>query len=813
MRARLAAGGLQVLSLDVFDTLIWRRMPEPADVFLLLARDLAARGHLAPHVSPVQFVELRRAAERAAREKVEAATGYREIRLRDIYASLSDALFAPDFDVAARAAAELSFEAALMLLDTELVALIREAKQAGVKVLLVSDTYFSSDEVLEFLTAAGFTAQDCIDRLYVSCEAGKPKYRDLFDTILTDVGTPAATFMHVGDNLEADVLPCRQRGIACVHYDKWAFAPRVRTEEFPADINSRVPLLDAGGDFGLTGLRARLWNRAPADLTPELSFFWRYGAAILAPVFAGFARWVLKESKGAAITGVMREGRFLDRVVAACAVDMGQDIGTNELWLSRRAVIRAALWEDDVRLLPEAVALTPARTTDELLRELALTPADIASVIPNFDLRRPGARGHLASAIPAMPALRTKVLALSQRLRANLLKGLAAQTDLTRPLVLMDLGYAATIQTVLARILRRENVQTPVTGLYLAVNEKAMVNVGAGVDIRAWLNEEGFAGMIGALLSRTPDVLEHACMCREGSLAGYDDAGQPVLLENQRDTRQLEQMETMQAGILAGLPAVNAMLGDMAPDTSSFKRQVTRIIETALLHPTMAESEALGAWQHEANFDLADVRRLRDLAFDPRALEYRGWPALQEVGRHQTYWPGAAFAHVAPFFGQVFAGGLRQAYAAEHLASGPALGVLSICPDLGVGFDAKREGGVAFTVNAFGRGEMSLTVKPANAEAYRALRLRFPPAQAVLSLDQCDVAFVGERDHHTVDLLSDQGRRLTWAGAEAGPAGAILTAPAGTAVILDLSGDTPAWLHMLTLRLRFKYLRLDALFR
>ena len=41
LRAAFAAGGYSVLSLDVFDTLVWRRALRPSDVFFQLAKRLA----------------------------------------------------------------------------------------------------------------------------------------------------------------------------------------------------------------------------------------------------------------------------------------------------------------------------------------------------------------------------------------------------------------------------------------------------------------------------------------------------------------------------------------------------------------------------------------------------------------------------------------------------------------------------------------------------------------------------------------------------------------------------------------------------
>ena len=60
VRTAAADGRIRLLSIDVFDTLVWRRVPEPADVFLMLGLALAAGGKLAEDVSPAAFAELRR---------------------------------------------------------------------------------------------------------------------------------------------------------------------------------------------------------------------------------------------------------------------------------------------------------------------------------------------------------------------------------------------------------------------------------------------------------------------------------------------------------------------------------------------------------------------------------------------------------------------------------------------------------------------------------------------------------------------------------------------------------------------------------
>ena len=84
----LASGRYRVLSLDVFDTLLWRRVPEPRDLFFQIGNELLSQNLLLSWVSVAQFVELREAAEKAARAQAEAQTGSREVLLADIYSAL-----------------------------------------------------------------------------------------------------------------------------------------------------------------------------------------------------------------------------------------------------------------------------------------------------------------------------------------------------------------------------------------------------------------------------------------------------------------------------------------------------------------------------------------------------------------------------------------------------------------------------------------------------------------------------------------------------------------------------------------------------
>ncbi|MDX2142278.1 MAG: hypothetical protein SFV19_02885 [Rhodospirillaceae bacterium] len=811
------------LSVDVFDTLLWRKVPEPKDVFLVLGRQLAEAGRLAAHMSPVHFAELRARAEKVARNNREAATASREITLKDIYDQLPDALFASGFRRPDRVAAELACETALMTPDDDLMALMEGAKAKGVKLMLISDTYFSSADITAFLAGSRWKGLGPVDRLVVSNEMGRPKWRDLFDHLLKDLKIAPGELFHIGDNRDADVAPCVRLSIPHLFYDKWAFSARTSTKELPEKLNKRAALIDGYGDGGLTGLRSRLWHRAPPELSATHASFWRIGASALSPPFALFGRWIVGQCRDLGATtihGIMREGRFLNALVSQTAQAHGLKLKTAEIWLSRRAVVRAALYEDDLSLLPATLLLTPGANTPDVLKQIGLTQADLEGAMPDaarFDIRQSDALSTLCLAVAGSPAIRAKVCAWSAGLRRDLLKGLKQALPLEKPgnIVLMDLGYAATIQTALARILKREGLPANLVGLYFALNPKAVDNIIEGADARAFLSDGGVDTRTIGLLTRTPDVLEHACMCRDGSLSHYDDAGQAVFLPNQRDEKQLAEMEALQAGILFAARAADALLG---PDSrtpllgnAALQRQVAASIEAMLLYPTLDEARTIGGWRHEANFDLTDLGRLTDLAFEPAELEYRGFAALTGVGRHQVYWPAAAYVLANPYLRDAYAAGAGEGFTADHLTAGPLVGGLTFVADFGAGFDDKHKRVAALELNAFGRMQLIFTLKAMGPEAIKRLSLRWPVGRAVIALDRVELIITSDSGKQTVDLLSPP-HGPAWSGAREIAPGVCLTEGAGAETVLDFSSAIPGGRHALDLMLRLKYLKIDRVF-
>ena len=129
------------LSLDVFDTLLIRMVPEPVAAFTLLGKRLAAQQKLSAGMTPEVFAKLRVAAEVRARAESSRTRDTVEARLLEIYQQLSLALplAGPPDELAA---AEVELERDICRADLGVADLIGAVAGLGKPVYLVSDTYF-----------------------------------------------------------------------------------------------------------------------------------------------------------------------------------------------------------------------------------------------------------------------------------------------------------------------------------------------------------------------------------------------------------------------------------------------------------------------------------------------------------------------------------------------------------------------------------------------------------------------------------------------------------------------------------------------
>lgn len=189
--------GYDVISFDVFDTLIFRKTEKPVDVFFYME---------AVYHFP-RFGTLRIKAEEEARRQ--SASG--EVGLDEIYSVLSRWIAVDREEWIQR---ELAAEEKLCYANPYMKAVYQEALAKGKRVIAVSDMYLSAEHIGRLLEKAGYRLPE---KIFVSCEEQASKGEGkLFDIVKQYTGS--ARLVHIGDNMFSDYAQARKKGFASWYY-------------------------------------------------------------------------------------------------------------------------------------------------------------------------------------------------------------------------------------------------------------------------------------------------------------------------------------------------------------------------------------------------------------------------------------------------------------------------------------------------------------------------------------------------------------------------------------------------------------------
>ncbi|WP_418139353.1 rhamnan synthesis F family protein [Oceanimonas smirnovii] len=213
----------EVISFDVFDTLVRRRYFVPDYAKLLLGKELTNQSIVSSNKinTAHDFVELRNKTEFELRK---AAEFKGDIRIDAIYAAIAEKL-----GLSAEQGEQLmqrEFELDLKMIEgkDEMVDIFNELHSIGRTLWVISDSYYTREQVGLMLRKAGVTAPF---RLLVSSEEQKRKDNMSMwlyvKEQLQQLGHPS--YLHVGDNVVADAQLPGDIGLGNFHilnpHDKW----------------------------------------------------------------------------------------------------------------------------------------------------------------------------------------------------------------------------------------------------------------------------------------------------------------------------------------------------------------------------------------------------------------------------------------------------------------------------------------------------------------------------------------------------------------------------------------------------------------
>ncbi|MBQ1318850.1 MAG: hypothetical protein IIY47_04325 [Solobacterium sp.] len=250
-----------IISFDIFDTLVKRLVLHPKDVFLMVEEQTGLTGY--------------------ADCRYEIQTTIPQSSLKEIYGYLGERMGYDAQTLAMLCEAELQTEMKVIVPRQGMQEIFMYAKQRGKTVILVSDMYLDAAFMETLLAKNGITGYDA---MYLSYQYRKLKHEGLYEE-LSGWMKDGRTILHIGDNHYADVVSARRYGI-----DPWLIPSSLDM----AKKNGYAEVIAASRTLAerkLLGLGIALGFDSPFanDHDAEIADM------ILTPLIMGYLQWVCGE--------------------------------------------------------------------------------------------------------------------------------------------------------------------------------------------------------------------------------------------------------------------------------------------------------------------------------------------------------------------------------------------------------------------------------------------------------------------------------------------------------------------------------------
>jgi len=662
---------IQLLSLDVFDTLLLRTCERPEDVFLEVGRRAAARGWLAAGIGPHEFASLREASQHH-----NYGTLGREPQLEDIYGRL------PDW-IGSRGSLqrlEEEIETEFCILNPSVASLVASCRDRDIRVVLLSDMYLGERRVRALLEQAGFDTRVWTDRVFVSVDAGGYKMTGaLYEQLAAAYpDMPRSAMLHIGDNVQSDVRAARAAGLHGVHYDMVRHDPDGTVALEQLVCGTLLPELSP-----LRRLSASLAARIPSD---EQAWY-RAGASVVGPFVSALVEWTLDQCEAEGIELVaplMREGYMLAPMLRRAAHARGLAIDVEPLYVSRQAVALAGARDTGADLMgrlldhrrhmqiADIFSLVGLGVPVDLqpYRHTQVTSAQAAQVAPGRSLR--------SAVVDALqtPDAQAQLARLVAEERDRLVRYIDQVTGDHRAMATIDIGFFANIQRSIDTALAAEGYPLRTMHLLGFGHGPVRDHVLHGMDVRTFAGSYGTAGDLVKTVHRSAPVLEQLLQGPEGSTTSYA-LHEPGLVVPIREDNPLPAGELARKAIAqAAMHRYQELFLNLRrarPQTVSrvVSRQEAwgRLTHRLIDVPSYAEVATLGSLHDDINFGSRAV-----LPFCPADIRSQvSWTGAERVHQGGTaavhaVWPQGVIASIDP--GVVVA---KHAVATDRPYAAPAL--------------------------------------------------------------------------------------------------------------------------------------------
>jgi len=495
---RQLIGKYDVISVDLFDTLVMRRTLFSSDVFEIVGLRLKQMG-----VEIEDFPTKRLEGEKEL-GKTTVPT------LLEIYSYIAERYPVTGVQPEELVRLEWETDRDLIVPRKELCVLLQEIHQQGKPLYIVSDTFYTKEQLEALLRHCGIAGY--VDILS-SCDYRTGKTQRLFERLRERV--PGKTCLHIGDSADADVEGAVRSGCTACR------------------LCSGLELLEKAGYLGLwerihslssriqTGMLAANLFNSPFQFEEQrqrlhVGDAYNVGYLFFGPVITGFVIWLYRQVHQKGLKNIWfsaRDGYLIKKLYD----QLDSSVNSVYFLTSRFAAIRAGIEnEEDIRYVEE---MRFSGSLQEQLRE------------------RFGISAEESEARSGLLDYKEEILKAAKTSRNNYLRYIAGLEMAEGDVAFYDFVARGTVQLYIQRLTDRH-----LKGFYFWQQDQALMR-------EKRLGIQTFYRAEEDRITQYYLVLENVLMAPQPSVVGFDEKGEPCFAAEPRTEKDLRCIQKVQDGI------------------------------------------------------------------------------------------------------------------------------------------------------------------------------------------------------------------------------------------------------------------------
>ncbi len=556
-------GDYDFLSVDIFDTLLFRHCNSPIDAFGFMERDEKTK-----QVTDF-FKDYRVAAEQLAREDAEH-NGLEDVSLDEIYRCFQQLTNCSGEQAKQIRQLELETEMDLLHATNFGRKLVDQLQNTQKRLVVTSDMYLPQEYLEKVLEAKGITGWE---RVFVSNEQGKTKHTgNLFADVVEHFGVPRKKILHIGDNGHADGKMAAGAGIQSyvllASKDVPARSPKPKHHS-----NILAGTRPVSQIFSANFLETHHYDAEKLDFRTlsEDQYFEAVGAVMVAPLITSMLIWMkqVMDKKGISrIAFLARDGMFPK---VAFELLWPDKYDTQYLAASRRLLtLPFTVLEPDTIGGMLHTTLANSETLQDFLNKISGGPS-LKGIFANHGL---------SETEPLTRKTRKQALGLLRESPEAFYQSFAHERDvLTKyyrsafpagtKTAVFDVGWRGSLQRSICEIVGTE---ADVFGLYFGTSPHAIsILRRGGLDYESYTASNGLPSHLAAWFTDFRDIVEFFCSADHGSVLGLQENASGDISWSTADVSDLEAANLRRAKIIqdAALKAIESVLRAMSVETIS----------------------------------------------------------------------------------------------------------------------------------------------------------------------------------------------------------------------------------------------------